>query len=236
MKDFQVALTFLALSEHSAPRATNLLFYNQHENRTARGYYTEATGTLMLIGAQWLPTHFAIYEELVEQQSGRLRTFGVSNEAGDYFEIQANNHKDAVTRFRQQDGIVGPAKLRTTDTEAVLGRRMGQHHMDHNTRSFIQPTIFWRNSFDGGDGWRWGTRRVTISATCPTCGQPRGPLVYGRVCEDGEFFNVNNWTNACGHQDSYKDAWQEYLQLKKDGVLNADGLPIAGEVLTEEAS
>jgi hypothetical protein len=72
---------------------------------------------------------------------------------------------------------------------------------------------------------------VTIAATCPTCGQPRGPLTHGLACEEGEFYFVNNWTNACGHEDSYKNAWQEYHQLKKDGILDADGLPVAGEIL-----
>ena len=98
-------------------------------------------------------------------------------------------------------------------------------------KSFIQPIIFYRNSFMGGDGWTYYAMRVTIGATCRTCGQPRGPLTGGRVIEDGEYSFVNKWTNECGHQDSFKDAYLEYLYLKNSGQLDANGLPVAGEIL-----
>lgn len=97
--------------------------------------------------------------------------------------------------------------------------------------TFIQPDIFYRNSFVGGDGWVFYPLRVTISATCPTCDELRGPLTGGRVIEDGEVSFVNQWVNPCGHQDSYKDAYLEYRQLVAQGILDDNGLPVEGQVL-----
>lgn len=57
----------------------------------------------------------------------------------------------------------------------------------------------------------WGGRPVTvkIADTCPVCGGPRGELRWQTFCEDGEWFTVNVWTNACGHVDKYTDVLKE---------------------------
>lgn len=46
-------------------------------------------------------------------------------------------------------------------------------------------------------------RTVTIDATCPQCGGPRGPVKPQNQHEDGVWFNVDTWTNPCGHHDWY---------------------------------
>lgn len=44
---------------------------------------------------------------------------------------------------------------------------------------------------------------VTIVATCPQCGGPRGEKYDGRIIEDGAYYHVHNWDNPCGHNDMY---------------------------------
>lgn len=46
---------------------------------------------------------------------------------------------------------------------------------------------------------------VTIVATCPHCGGPRGPKRNGRIIEDGWRYQVDNWDNPCGHVDMFED-------------------------------
>ncbi|MBB6172229.1 hypothetical protein HNR23_002289 [Nocardiopsis mwathae] len=47
------------------------------------------------------------------------------------------------------------------------------------------------------------TRTVTISATCPRCGGPRGtPRVFNQH-DDGEWYATHVWDTPCGHIDSY---------------------------------
>ena len=47
------------------------------------------------------------------------------------------------------------------------------------------------------------TRKVVISAYCPTCGGRRGKPRGLNQCEDGEHYWVQVWDNPCGHIDSY---------------------------------
>jgi len=46
-------------------------------------------------------------------------------------------------------------------------------------------------------------RTVTIAASCPRCGGPRGKPRVVRGCEDGEYYWVHTWDNPCGHVDDY---------------------------------
>ena len=47
-------------------------------------------------------------------------------------------------------------------------------------------------------------RTVTIAASCPRCGGPRGKPRVVRGCEDGEYYWVHTWDNPCGHIDHYR--------------------------------
>lgn len=57
----------------------------------------------------------------------------------------------------------------------------------------------------------WGTRAggpilrtVTVPATCPRCGGPRGDVREQRQHDDGEWVSVSRWENPCGHVDGYR--------------------------------
>lgn len=50
---------------------------------------------------------------------------------------------------------------------------------------------------------------VDISDTCPVCDGPRGESVPTRVCEDGVWVTVDQWTNPCGHVDTYEKVLAE---------------------------
>ena len=76
-------------------------------------------------------------------------------------------------------------------------------------------TIMFRNTYTGGDGWTYYPMRVEIADNCPVCGQKRGEPKHYRFCEDGEWFSVETWDNACGHIDSYKDCYFEAKKLKE---------------------
>lgn len=47
------------------------------------------------------------------------------------------------------------------------------------------------------------TRKVTISAQCPTCSKPRGEPKGSNESEDGVYYWVQRWDNPCGHIDLY---------------------------------
>lgn len=71
------------------------------------------------------------------------------------------------------------------------------------------------------DHAEWGTSSpyistptVTISSRCPVCGGPRGEPKLNRYVEDGEWYNVDNWTNPCGHVDGYKAVLKEARALE----------------------
>ena len=53
------------------------------------------------------------------------------------------------------------------------------------------------------------TRKVTISAYCPKCGQQRGEPKGMNLCDDGEWYWVQAWVNPCGHVDYYTDVLAE---------------------------
>lgn len=79
----------------------------------------------------------------------------------------------------------------------------------------IERTIFYRNSYENGDGWTYYPMQVLISENCPICGAKRGVPYQGRVIEDGEIHLVDNWNNPCGHKDSYEDCFLEHKRLQK---------------------
>ncbi|MBE8233009.1 MAG: hypothetical protein HAW67_04680 [Endozoicomonadaceae bacterium] len=81
----------------------------------------------------------------------------------------------------------------------------------------MRATIMYRNSYDGGDGWTFYPMTVNISTCCPQCGEPRGSTTTRRFCEDGEWFDVDTWENACGHVDRYHDVYQESKSFDSNG-------------------
>lgn len=76
-------------------------------------------------------------------------------------------------------------------------------------------TIMYRNSFDGGDGWKYYPMKIKISDQCPTCGEQRGNPIQYTFCEDGDWIVVDRWENECGHIDSYKDVYLESKRITK---------------------
>lgn len=50
------------------------------------------------------------------------------------------------------------------------------------------------------------TRTVEISAFCqvPNCGGRRGQPRGQNLCDDGAYYHVSAWSNACGHVDLYE--------------------------------
>jgi hypothetical protein len=63
---------------------------------------------------------------------------------------------------------------------------------------------------------RWGygrggpiVRTVIVPWVCPACGGPRGEVRGLNSCDDGDYFHVNVWDNACGHVDMYDDVLDE---------------------------
>lgn len=74
-------------------------------------------------------------------------------------------------------------------------------------------TIMYRNSYDGGDGWRYYPMNIKIGDNCPVCGGKRGEPSQRTYCEDGEWYTVDNWINSCGHLDKYVDCYHEAKRL-----------------------
>lgn len=77
----------------------------------------------------------------------------------------------------------------------------------------MQVTIMYRNSFEGGDGWTYYPKQITIGDNCPVCNAKRGMPYNHHFCEDGEWFDVDKWDNPCGHVDKYSDCFNEAKQL-----------------------
>ena len=94
----------------------------------------------------------------------------------------------------------------------VCTSRLAQPAQSDSPRRYMNVTIMYRNSYDGGDGWIYHPLKITIADTCPRCGQKRGQPRPHTFCEDGEWFTVDRWVNACGHVDSYRNA---YLEAKE---------------------
>lgn len=66
-------------------------------------------------------------------------------------------------------------------------------------------TVMYRNSFFGGDGWKYHPVKIQIGDFCPVCNHPRGKTRPYTFYEDGDTFTVDTWENDCGHVDLYKD-------------------------------
>lgn len=64
-----------------------------------------------------------------------------------------------------------------------------------------------RSTNRGYEGPRFA--HITIDATCPVCGGPRGDVYTQRFCEDGEWYDVDRWDNPCGHVDMYASVLEE---------------------------
>jgi rRNA maturation protein Nop10 len=79
----------------------------------------------------------------------------------------------------------------------------------------MKVTIMYRNSFVGGDGWRYHPMDIEISDRCQICGDKRGTPKPTTFCEDGEWYTVDEWINECGHIDRYKDCYLEFLETQK---------------------
>ncbi|WP_160051080.1 hypothetical protein [Nocardiopsis sp. FR26] len=69
---------------------------------------------------------------------------------------------------------------------------------------------------DQGAESPWGSglirpavRTVTIAATCPSCGGPRGTAQSTRQHDDGVTYYVDTWENPCGHSDYYGHVIEE---------------------------
>lgn len=77
-------------------------------------------------------------------------------------------------------------------------------------------TVMYRNNWFGGNGWIYYPKTITISDNCPICGGPRGKPEPYRFCEDGEWFVVDKWENACGHLDTYGNCLREAEKLVGD--------------------
>jgi rRNA maturation protein Nop10 len=94
---------------------------------------------------------------------------------------------------------------------------------------------------DRGTGREYvGVRIVTVevAAECPRCGGPRGEAVPSRFPEDGDWYVVDRWKNACGHIDSYSAVLAEYRKRmaelehaeQRDAARAAAAAPVdAGE-------
>jgi hypothetical protein len=75
-------------------------------------------------------------------------------------------------------------------------------------------------------------RTVTISASCPRCGQRRGrPRLSwcGGTSGAPGAYQVSGWTNPCGHPDHYEDVLREAAMLARV----VPGKVIAGELLPD---
>lgn len=79
---------------------------------------------------------------------------------------------------------------------------------------------------------------VTISTLCVVCGGPRGydAIEPYRFHDDGEWYNVDRWTNRCGHVDAYANVLRESRAprlarfIPGPPQLNAQRVGYAGEV------
>lgn len=60
------------------------------------------------------------------------------------------------------------------------------------------------------------TRKITISAFCPVCGERRGEPQGLNQCDDGAFYWVQVWANPCGHRDMYADVVNEATAMAID--------------------
>ena len=74
---------------------------------------------------------------------------------------------------------------------------------NEQTQETMTVTVMYRNNWFGGDGWTYYPKTITISAFCPQCGERRGIPTWINQAEDGEWFQLNVWTNECGHLDTY---------------------------------
>ncbi|MFD5788663.1 hypothetical protein ACFWH1_18820 [Streptomyces sp. NPDC127037] len=92
---------------------------------------------------------------------------------------------------------------------------------------------------------------VTVAPECPRCGGPRGKATPHRFVKDGDWYVVDQWSNACGHLDTYSAVLAEYrkraalleeaerraeLRAAKAGPVSAGEYAEAVRLLTTAAS
>ena len=87
----------------------------------------------------------------------------------------------------------------------------------------MELTIMYRNSFDGGDGWRYYPVTIQVGDECLQCGGPRALPHSYTFCEDGEWFTVDQWDNECGHIETYKSVWDEWQTIQDDDIPSCFG-------------
>lgn len=55
------------------------------------------------------------------------------------------------------------------------------------------------------EGYFVGTRDVLVEWVCSVCGEPMGEVKDTHHSEDGNYYNVSQWTNDCGHVSLYTE-------------------------------
>jgi hypothetical protein len=101
--------------------------------------------------------------------------------------------------------VASPCKNRTIAVDAA-DLRPGSR-LVHDTPP--APTMIVRVRDERSEA-PWGVgllnplvRAVTIVATCPVCGGPRGPAGNRNQYDDGAHYSSDVWFNPCGHVDRY---------------------------------
>lgn len=79
----------------------------------------------------------------------------------------------------------------------------------------MELTIMYRNTYNGGDGWTYYPLTVKVGDKCLHCGGQRATPYAFTFCEDGEWLTVDRWNNECGHLETYREVYTEWLELGK---------------------
>jgi len=85
----------------------------------------------------------------------------------------------------------------------------------------MKVIIMYRNSFEGGDGWIYYPKHITIGDNCPICNAKRGMPYNYHFCEDGEWFDVTGhpFLFKNGHTIKVRHSSIEAL-IKKEILTN----------------
>ncbi|MFE7954443.1 hypothetical protein [Streptomyces sp. NPDC057413] len=129
--------------------------------------------------------------------------------------------KQLVARQRFQAGIAAEARHVMDPAEAAIETAFIQLAAEHPEACAV-PKMTVRVC-DRGEGRSYvgvTIRTVTVPATCPQCGGPRGADTVNawRFCEDGEWYTVDRWTNPCGHVDMYAAVLREARAITEGGA------------------
>lgn len=130
----------------------------------------------------------------------------------------AENGRNAARRIPRAE------RMPAYDPPGTFEAYAAPHEQDGATAVWVRyvaglPTVEPRPAsmtyrvIDRGDGPGYtGVRIVTVVVLpeCPRCGGPRGDAEPHRFCEDGEWYSVDKWANACGHVDMYAAVLAEH--------------------------